>query len=365
MYQLQSVSMMRLRVSRSRPGTPRPETPWRPRSPAFRLGTRVGWIGAGTFSGAVLLPAFRAAGFDRFVTVASAGGRSARSFADRHGFDDAAAAADAVIADDDVDVVVVATPHATHAEFAVAALERGRHVWCEQPLALSMDELDAVEKAAARGGGVLMVGYHRRFSPAVVAARRRLAERDGPLTVVYRVAAGPVPRDHRYADRTHGGRLLGEVCHVVDACAALAGSEVDAVSALPGRHDEALLAPDFAVAMRHADGALSSVAYSSARPLHCRKESVECLAGTRRLVIDDYSRLAVDGRTVWRGARDSGRRAAAEAFLRMCREGRSDVTAELLASSRATLAAAAGLGTGLTTETTRGDAVVHAPVAGS
>jgi predicted dehydrogenase len=345
----------------SRVPRPRSETPWRPRSPALRLGTRVGWIGAGTFAGAVLLPAFRAAGFDRFVTVASAGEGSARFFADRHGFGDAAAGAAAVIADDDVDVVVIATPHATHAEFAVAALERGRHVWCEKPLALSMDELAAVEKAAARGGGVLMVGYNRRFSPAVVAARRRLADRDGPLTVVYRVAAGPVPPDHWYADRTHGGRLLGEVCHVIDTCAALAGSEVDAVSALPGRHDEALLAPDFAVAMRHADGALSSVAYSSARPLHCRQESVECLAGTRRLVIDNYSRLAVDGRTVWRGPRDSGRRAAAEAFLRMCREGRSDVTAELLASSRATLAAAVGLGTGLTTETRRGAAVVHAP----
>ncbi|MCK9931856.1 bi-domain-containing oxidoreductase [Frankia sp. Mgl5] len=315
--------------------------------PGRRRGDRVGWIGAGNFSGSVLLPAFRAAGFDRFTSVASAGGRSARAFADRHGFQGAATGVDELLDDDDIDVVVIATPHSTHARLAAAALERGRHVWCEKPLALDLAELEMVERAAAVGGGVLMVGLNRRFSPAVVAARRRLAERDGPLSLVYRVAAGPVPAEHWYGDRVEGGRLLGEVCHFVDTCATLAGSRVEAAAVMPGRGGEALLAEDLAVTLRHVDGSLSTIAYSSARPRACRKEMVEALAGRRHLRIDDFRELVVDGGSEWKGVQDKGHRAAAGAFLRMCRGGATDVTAELIASSWATLAAAASLGTGL------------------
>ncbi|MCM3885179.1 bi-domain-containing oxidoreductase, partial [Frankia sp. R82] len=311
---------------------------------ATRRGSRVGWIGAGGFSGSVLLPAFRAAGFDQFVTVASAGGRSARAFADRHGFAGAVAGADAVLDDDDIDVVVIATPHATHAELAVRALERGRHVWCEKPLALTVDELDRVEQAAATGGGALVVGYNRRFSPALVAARAAFEHRTGPLSMVYRVAAGPVPDGHWYHDRIQGGRLLGEVCHFVDACAALAASPAEAVTALAGRDGELLLAPDLTVSLRHVDGSLSTIAYSSARPRTARKEQVEALAGDRHVRLDDYRELVVDGQTAWRGAQDKGHREAAAAFLRMCRGGDTSLTADLLASSRATLAAADALG---------------------
>ncbi|MCK9896401.1 bi-domain-containing oxidoreductase [Frankia sp. AgB32] len=328
-----------LAAGRSRPWVPRQRG-----AAAPRRGSRVGWIGAGAFSGSVLLPAFRAAGFDQFVTVASAGGRSARSFADRYGFASAVAGADTVLDDDDIDVVVIATPPATHAELAARALERGRHVWCEKPLALGFDELDRVERAAATGGGALVVGYNRRFSPAVVAARAALDPRPGPLTLVYRVAAGPVPAGHWYNDRVQGGRLLGEVCHFVDTCTALAGSPVDAVAALAGREAELLLAPDLALSLRHADGSLSTIAYSSARPRAARKEQVEALAGPRHAHLDDYRELVVDGRSVWRGAQDKGHLAAAAAFLRICRGGDSAVAEELLASSRATLAAADALG---------------------
>ncbi|CUU53774.1 hypothetical protein Ga0074812_101272 [Parafrankia irregularis] len=316
-------------------------------TPGGRRGDRIGWIGAGNFSGSVLLPAFRAAGFGRFTSVASASGRSARAFADRHGFEGAAAGVEELLDDDDIDVVVIATPHSTHAQLAAAALERGRHVWCEKPLALDLAELEMVERAADAGGGVLMVGLNRRFSPAVVAARRRLAERDGPLSLIYRVAAGPVPADHWYGDRVEGGRLLGEVCHFIDTCAALAGSRVETAIAVPGRGGEVLLAEDLSVTLRHVDGTLSTVAYSSARPRACRKELVEALAGRRHLRIDDFRELVIDGTSEWKGAQDKGHRAAVAAFLRMCRGGATDVTAELIASSRATLAAAASLGTGL------------------
>lgn len=318
-----------------------------------RRGARVGWLGAGAFSTGTLLPAFRAAGFDDLVAVASASGLSARRFAERHGFARAVAGADGVLDDDEVDVVVIATPHDSHAELVVRALERGKHVWCEKPVALSLDELDAVEKAAAAGGGVLFVGFNRRWSADVTAATDQLRSREAPLTLLYRTAAGPVPARHWYADRRQGGRLLGEMCHFVDTCAALSGSPVTGVTALAGGEGESLLAADLAVSLRHADGGLSTIAYSSARPRSVRKESVEAFSGSRHLRIDDYRELVVDGRSARRGRQDKGHHAAVRAFHRAVRDGHTDITADLLASSRATLLAAATLTTtGAVTEET-------------
>ena len=135
----------------------------------------IGWAGAGAFSTGTLLPAFRAAGFDHFVAVASASGVTARRAAERHGFEKAVSGADAVIDDPDVEVVVIATPHDTHAGLAVQALTAGRHVWCEKPIALTSDELEAVENAWRESGRQLAVGFNRRWSPAIRAAQQALS----------------------------------------------------------------------------------------------------------------------------------------------------------------------------------------------
>ena len=139
----------------------------------------VGWIGAGAFSTGTLLPAFREAGFERFVAVATASGVSARRAAERHGFEKAVSGAAAVIDDPDVSVVVIATPHDVHAELASRALAAGRDVWCEKPLALTCDGLDEVEKAWRGSGRQLTLGFNRRWAPAVLAAQRVLARGAG------------------------------------------------------------------------------------------------------------------------------------------------------------------------------------------
>ena len=135
--------------------SPRPKTSGSP---------GVGLIGAGAFASTVLMPAFKEAGFDRFVSVASASGLSARRLAERAGFERAVSGADAVIDDPDVDVVVIATPHDSHARLAAQALRAGKHVFCEKPLALTLEELNDVEAAQREGGGVLFVDFNRRYS---------------------------------------------------------------------------------------------------------------------------------------------------------------------------------------------------------
>ena len=199
------------------------------------------------------------------MSVGSAGGVSATRAAQRHGFEKAVAGADAVLANPDVSVLVVATPHDTHAPLVIRALGTGRHVWCEKPVALTEDELDAVRAAWRESGRVLAIGFNRRWSPAVLAARKALAGITVPRLVVYRVAAGPVPRDHWYHDRRQGGRLLGEVCHFVDTAAALVGAPVeDVVTGLTGMADPVARPTTRSWRLRFADGSLASIGYGSA-----------------------------------------------------------------------------------------------------
>jgi predicted dehydrogenase/threonine dehydrogenase-like Zn-dependent dehydrogenase len=305
----------------------------------------VGWIGAGSFSTGTLLPAFRRAGFNRFVAVTSASGITARRAAERHGFEKAVSGAFPVIDDPDVGVVVIATPHDTHAELATLALKDGRHVWCEKPLALTMADLGEVKAAWEASGRQLMVGFNRRWSPAVLAAQRALAEVASPKFLVYRVAAGPVPPGHWYADRRQGGRLLGEVCHFVDTTQALVGTEVEeTVSVLGGNgraaDGGALPSNDAVVSLRFSDGSLATICYGSAAPT-AGKEWIEITAGPRRLVIDDFRAASLDGKTLWRGRQDKGHRACADAFRRAVTGGTPVPTEAMLATTHATIRAAA------------------------
>ena len=304
----------------------------------------IGWAGAGAFSRGTLLPAFRAAGFDRFVAVASASGLSARRAAERHGFETAVPGADALLDDPGVEAVVIATPHDTHADLATRALAAGRHVWCEKPLALTEDELDAVEKAWRESGAQLTIGFNRRWSPAVLTAQRELAGVTAPKLIVYRVAAGPVPGGHWYHDRRQGGRLLGEVCHFVDTAQALVGESIEDVTGLPGgggpgvRHGD-----DTVVSLRFADGSLAAIAYGSAAPV-AGKEWIEIQAGSRRVLIDDFRSVQSGGKTVWKGRQDKGHHAGATAFRQAAAGGPAMPTETMLATMRATIRAAAGTG---------------------
>jgi predicted dehydrogenase/threonine dehydrogenase-like Zn-dependent dehydrogenase len=321
------------------PGEAGPDQPVRLRpSPADRSQPGVGWIGAGAFSTGTLLPAFRDAGFERFVAVATASGVSARRAAERHGFEKAVSGAAAVIDDPHVSVVVIATPHDVHAQLAQRALSAGRDVWCEKPLALAGDELDEVDKAWRDSARQLTLGFNRRWAPAVQTAQRAVAGVKAPKLLVYRIAAGRVPEGHWYLDRRQGGRALGEVCHFVDTAQALVGADIeDAVAVVGGEGSQG--SDDMVVALRFADGSVASIAYGSSPPVS-GKERIEVLAGPHQVIIDDFRSVYVDGRALWKGKQDKGHRAHAAAFRQAVQGGPGMPTEAMLATTRATIQAA-------------------------
>ncbi|MDE3097757.1 MAG: bi-domain-containing oxidoreductase, partial [Chloroflexota bacterium] len=133
-------------------------------APALARPPRIGLIGAGSFAVKTIVPALTAAGA-QLELVGGGGGPSAEAAQRTLGFARVAASESDVIDDDAVDAVVVCTRHASHARLVMRALERGKHVFCEKPLALTAPEVEDVIAAARASGAVLAAGFNRRFSP--------------------------------------------------------------------------------------------------------------------------------------------------------------------------------------------------------
>ncbi len=301
---------------------------------------RVGVIGAGTFARSVLMPAL---GRGAEVTaVATRTGVSARATAQRFNAPLATTDAAEVIASDSVDAVLVATRHNLHAEYVVAALEAGKHVFVEKPLALSESELAQVEAASARGASVLMVGFNRRFAPLAVQLHSAFADR-GPLLVTYRVNAGRLPESHWTHDPDQGGgRIVGEVCHFVDFASYLCDGdpEVASVAAVAGSSEP--LEDNVSASLRFPNGSLAVIVYSALGDPSLEKERVEVLGEIGAGVLSDFSLLSLHrgGRVeTIEGKRDKGHTQEIRAFLDACRTGDQPWPIERMAAvTRATFA---------------------------
>ncbi|MBN1808023.1 MAG: Gfo/Idh/MocA family oxidoreductase [Planctomycetes bacterium] len=181
-----------------------------------------------------------------------------------------------LLADPDVDLVVIAMNPAMHAELALAALDAGKPVYVEKPLGESVDEGLAVARRAAETGLQLAVGFNRRFAPAYLDVKPLLDGREGPLLVYYRIA------DHERGSRRDTVRLHVEVCHVFDILAWFTASEPVSVYATQGLHN------DNTVTVSFADGTAAQVLSSGRSSLEAPKEHLEIVWDHKQVIVTDF-----------------------------------------------------------------------------
>jgi predicted dehydrogenase/threonine dehydrogenase-like Zn-dependent dehydrogenase len=311
-----------------------------PRSRAAGDRFALGVIGTGQFGKAVLLPALLATHGFHVRGVASARGLSAEAVRARYGGDYATSEWERVVDDPTVETVVIATRHDSHAAIATAALERGKHVFVEKPLAITADDLQKVSEAARRSSGVLMVGYNRRFSPFVAGICRHFDGRAEPLAMVYRINAGRIPLKAEFAwvhdPLVGGGRIIGEACHFVDTLSAIADARPRTVRAsgiAPNRID---LAGDdtVTIVISFDDGSLGTIHYFANGDAAFPKERLEVFGAERVAVLDNLRELELIAAGRRRRTRsfnaNKGFAEEAAAFLDGCRTGRSPIALETL-----------------------------------
>ena len=305
---------------------------------------RVGLIGAGSYVTAMLLPQFKEQRAD-FRVVTTASGVSANNVGKKFGFARAGSTAEEVINDPEVNLVVIGTQHDLHAPLAQQALEANRDVFVEKPLALDDDQLNAVLRAAQNSSGRLMVGFNRRFSPLASKAKEFFAGRSEPLSILYRVNAGRIPRDHWVHDpEKGGGRIVGEVCHFVDLMQFLIGAAPVSVfaEAVSGNNAAAVNEDSVFVTLRFADGSNGSIAYLAEGDTSLGKERVEIFGEGKTFVLDDFRRASLFKKgkeeQVTLRSQDKGQSDEVKAVCAMVlKGGASPITLdELVATTRAT-----------------------------
>src|SRR5688572_22122438 len=314
---------------------------------------RIGLIGAGDYAKSMLLPNFKTFGAE-FQSIATASGVTARAVGEQYGFRFCVSSADEILNEAEVNLVVIATRHASHGDLARRAWEAGKHVFVEKPLAVTEDELNNV-LAAAASGGELMVGFNRRFSPPARVAQEFFKARQTPLSINYRVNAGRFSPNHWVQDPSEGGRIIGEVCHFVDFVHFLTGSLTTRVFAesIASRNSEATDEDSVFITLRLADGSNASIAYLAEGDKALAKERIEIFGGGRSLVIDDFRSVTAyeNGREKTNKLReqDKGQRDEIKAVMSVVLEGKpAPISLEDLATTtRATFQIKESLRTGL------------------
>jgi predicted dehydrogenase len=256
---------------------------------SFQNHVRVGLLGAGNFARGVLIPAMRQAGTE-LAGVCTANGVSAQPVAKKFGFEFCTTDEEQIYSDDSINAVVIATRHNLHAAQVIRALECGKHVFCEKPLCLTEEELDAIQSAYASAANCqLMVGFNRRFAPMIQQARTFLAQADDPFTMHYRVNAGPLPADHWVNDPEQGGgRILSEMCHFVDLLSFVCGSSPVSVQA---KGAPSVGGPDVTAMIEFADGSIGSITYVCGGDRSFSKERIEIFRGGAVAALEDFRRL--------------------------------------------------------------------------
>jgi predicted dehydrogenase len=182
---------------------------------------------------ALLRPA-RRTGVAEVVAVASRSRAKAERYAKRHRIPKAYVPYDALLRDPDVDAVYIPLPNSLHAQWALAAFERGKHVLCEKPLASG--EREAKEMAAAAGGSglVAMEAFHYRYHPLWARVQAIVASGElGELRHLDAVLQAPIlrPGDIRWDADLAGGAAMDMGCYAVDAVCSLASGEPDVLTA--------------------------------------------------------------------------------------------------------------------------------------
>ena len=309
-------------------------------------------LGAGNYASRVLIPAIKAEG-GKLRTLVSSGGISAVHSSKKYWFENASTNSDEAIKDSSADTLVIATRHSDHANQVLRGLESGKHVFCEKPLCLTLDDLSKIEsRAAQHPNQKLMLGFNRRFAPMIVEMKSLLDEVSAPKNLIYTVNAGDIPSHHWVHDiNVGGGRLIGEACHFIDLLRFIVGAKiVDHQTVALGQSWNSAASEDCVnITLQFEDGSVGVIHYLANGNKSISKERLEVFSAGRVLHMDNFRRLNGWG---WRNKvktssfrQDKGQNKCIKTFIDAIRTGSESPIPldELIEVSRVSIEAATSL----------------------
>ena len=307
----------------------RPLLPERAVQPRPKDKLRVGCIGAGGFARGVILPYLRSSAVLVLGSVASSTGAAAVSARTSFGFAIAESPSE-LLANPNLDAVFILTRHNSHAGFVVSALECGKAVFVEKPLAVNREQLEAVRTAYAQALSVgrspfLMVGFNRRFAPLTERLKLFFAGRTEPMLVHIRCNAGFLPKSSWVHNAENGGRIVGELCHFVDWARAVVGCPMRAVTAAALADSGRYCGDNVTVTIGFEDGSVANLLYLANGDRAVAKEYIEVFCGGGIARLDDFKTLllARDGKAeTLKSGQNKGHQREMELTIAAMRQGK-------------------------------------------
>ena len=318
----------------------------RPAAPAVKSASgvaRIGVIGAGNYASSMLLPHLATDSRAQLVEVATNSALSGANAVKKFGFARQSTDVDGLLGASDIDAVVIATRHSSHARLVAAALRAGKAVFVEKPLAIDRAGLALIQHTVEEtGNDRLTVGFNRRFSPLLGKLRAAWGERTGRHMLNYRVNAGRLDAGSWYGDAAgEGSRFAGEGGHFIDTLSWWLGENPVQVFAAATPDD-----PDNLTAtLTYADGSVASLSYLTNGDGRFPKERLDIFGQGRAAAFDNFTRYELwsNGKpdTAKSGGIDKGQKAEMAAFVTALVSGGSmPIPLESLwATTSATLAA--------------------------
>ena len=304
-----------------------------PESKPFPSGTPViGVIGAGIFATSTLLPNLSKIEGIKLKGLSAATGISCESVAKKYGFEYCTSDYHKIMEDPEINCVSIVTRNSLHAPLVIEALKHGKNVLVEKPLALNEEELEAVRAAWKEHGGLVMVGFNRRYSELGMKLRDFFKKRSQPMVALYRVNAESIPKDHWIYDNSEGGsRIITECCHFIDFLQFIIGSSPTEVYAR--KIEPEIKSPEdnenVSITISFEDGSIGTIIYTTHGDSSLSKEHAEFFADGMAGVITDFKQLElVKGgkkeKIAKRMVTEKGHKNEFEKFLEMVKKGSSE-----------------------------------------
>ena len=303
------------------------------------------FIGAGSYAQQNLLPNLPRNDNDvTCVGVMTNSGTESKHVAEKFNFQFCTSEPSDIFENNAINTVFVATWHNSHAEYVKSALKAGKHVFVEKPLCLTEEQLCEIEELYKSSNHCcqLMVGFNRRFAPHAVELKKHLG--NAPISMLYRVNAGSIPKDNWIQDKEiGGGRIIGEACHFIDFLVWLCGSlpkQVHAV-AIP---DPNGLNDTVSINLQFANGSIGSLCYFSKGSKEMPKEYIEVYSAGVIGIIRDFRELEIRStgkpRRKKTFVQDKGQAYMIKAFIESIKEGGAPLIPldEIFAVTRTTFA---------------------------
>jgi len=310
----------------------------------------LGIIGAGNFTQMTVLPKLKK--IDAQVkSIVSSGGLTSTNLAKKYGIQCSSSDYKTVINDREIDTILVTTRHNLHAEMVVEALNEGKNVFVEKPLALNKTELDKIINAYENTNSTLMVGYNRRFAPFSLKAKSLLSN-NAPMNIIATMNAGMIPSNVWVHDlEVGGGRIIGEACHFIDLMTFFIGSHIKSVymSGLGINPEEN--SDNAIITLKYENGSQGVINYFANGSKSYSKERIEIYSQEKTIVIDNWRKFTaygVRGNNKSRSKIDKGHLNQFTLLINSIKTGRTQLIPfnDIINTSKASFAALESLKTG-------------------